>query len=165
MNQIKRSDPGISNTTDFTRTILINASPRKLYEAVTTVQGLKGWWSDDTIEKGGDITVRFGDENFQTLRLLNLTPDQEVVWEWIAQYFPLDGTRRTDEWVGTKVSFDIRASIDGTSTLTFTHIGLTPELVCYDKCNAGWNHFLESLKTYLEIGKGAPRIRGVEHRY
>jgi hypothetical protein len=54
------------------------------------------------------------------------------------------------------VSFEIRANPDGSSTLFFTHIGLTPQLVCYDKCDAGLNHFLESLKDYLEQGTGTP---------
>lgn len=39
--------------------------------------------------------------------------------------------------------FDIQANPDGSSTFLFTHIGLTPQLVCYGKCNAGWNHFPE----------------------
>jgi uncharacterized protein YndB with AHSA1/START domain len=103
-----------------------------------------------------DITVRFGKKNFQTLRLSDLSPDKKVVWEWTAQYFPVEGTTQTDEWVGTRALFDIEANRGGSSTLVFTHAGLTPQLVCYDKCNAGWNHFLGSLKNYLEHGTGTP---------
>jgi len=140
----------------FTQTLHIQASPHQLYQAVTTVPGLKGWWMNDTVAKNGDITVRYGEGDFQTLRLLNLTPDKNVVWEWIAQHFPVEGTTQTDEWVGTRVAFAIRANPDGSSTLVFTHKGLTPQLVCYDQCHAGWNHFLGSLKRYLEHGTGTP---------
>jgi uncharacterized protein YndB with AHSA1/START domain len=156
MKQTQHSDQDSSNMASYTKTLLIQASPRKLYEAVTTVPGLKGWWSNNTVAKNGEITVSGGGKNFQTLRLLDPTPDKKAVWEWIAQYFAVDGTTQTDEWVGTRVSFDIRANPDGSSTLAFTHIGLTPQLVCYGKCNAGWNHFLESLEAYLEQGTGAP---------
>jgi uncharacterized protein YndB with AHSA1/START domain len=156
MNQAKQINQESSNIASYTKTQDIQASPRELYEAVTTVPGIKGWWSHDVVAKSGDITVRFGEKNFQTLRLLQPSPDKKVVWEWIAQYFPVEGTTQTDEWVGTRVSFDIQANLDGSSTLIFTHAGLTPQLVCYDKCNAGWNHFLGSLKGYLEHGTGTP---------
>jgi hypothetical protein len=90
MKQTKRSDQDSANSASYTKTIVIQASPRKLYEAVTTVSGLKGWWSNNTVAKDGNITVRF-DGIFQTLRLLDPTPHKKVVWEWIAQYFPLKG--------------------------------------------------------------------------
>ena len=144
------------NIASYTKTLRVQAPPRKLYEAVSTVQGLKGWWCHNTVEKNGDITVRFSGENFQTLRLMDPTPDKKIIWEWTAQCFPVEGTTQTDEWVGTKVSFDIQANPDGSSTLLFTHIGLTPQLVCYEKCSAGWNHFLESLRAFCETGGGTP---------
>ncbi len=140
----------------YTRTLPIQAPPHKVYEAVTTVSGVKGWWSDNTVADNGGITVRFSGKNFQTLRLLDPAPGKKATWEWIAQYFPLEGTTQTDEWVGTRVSFNIQANPDGSSTLVFTHIGLTPQLFCYDKCDAGWNHFLVSLRAYCETGRGTP---------
>ena len=161
MKQTMHSDQDTDNMASYTKTLRIQAPPRKLYEAVSTVQGLKGWWCHNTVEKNGDITVRFSGKNFQTLKLLDPTPDKKVIWEWIAQYFPVEGTTETDEWVGTKVSFDIQANPDGSSTLLFTHIGLTPQMVCYEKCNAGWNHFLESLKSYVEQGTGTPYAEAV----
>jgi uncharacterized protein YndB with AHSA1/START domain len=156
MNQAKQSNLESSNTASYTKTQDIQASPHELYDAVSTASGIKGWWSHDVIAKDADITVRFGEKNFQTLRLSTLSPDNEVVWEWTAQYFPVEGTTQTDEWVGTRVSFDIQANLDGSSTLVFTHSGLTPQLACYSKCNAGWNHSLGSLKAYLEQGTGTP---------
>jgi uncharacterized protein YndB with AHSA1/START domain len=140
----------------YTKSLRIRAPPRKLYEAVSTVQGLKGWWSDNTDAENGDITVRFSGKNFQTLRLLDHTPDKTVVWEWIAQYFPQEGATQTDEWVGTRVSFDIQANPDGSSVLSFTHIGPTPQLTCYVKCVGGWDHYLKCLQAYCETGRSTP---------
>ena len=35
--------------------------------------------------------------------------------------------------------------------------GLTPQLLCYDICEAGWDmFFLHSLKQYLDTGRGKP---------
>jgi len=156
MTQTERGGQDTSAMASYTRTLPIHASPHDVYDAVTTVCGLQGWWSADTDAHGGAITVRFGGGNFQTLRLVDPTPDKSVVWEWIAQHFPVEGTSQTDEWVGTRVSFDIQANPDGSSTLVFTHNGLAPHLVCYGQCNAGWNHFLRSLTRYLEQGTGTP---------
>lgn len=156
MDQTTHIDQDSKTMGSYSKTVVIEAPPRELYRAVTTVAGLKGWWSHNTEAENGGITVRFSGKNFQTFRLVDATPDRKVTWEWIAQYFPLEGTAQTDEWVGTRVSFDVRANPDGSSTLVFMHIGLTPQIVCYDMCNAGWNHFMESLKSYLEQGTGTP---------
>jgi len=160
-NVMAQTAPYVQNSTmdSYTQTLHIQASPHALYQAVTTAAGIKGWWNDDTVANNGDITVRFSEGDFQTLRLLHLAPDMNVVWEWIAQHFPVEGTTQTDEWVGTRVSFAIQANPDGSSTLVFTHNGLTPQLACYDLCNAGWNYYLGSLKRYLEQGTGTPNSR------
>jgi uncharacterized protein YndB with AHSA1/START domain len=159
MTQTERSDQHGGTMDSYTKTLRIQTSPHQLYEAVTTVPGIKGWWADNTVANDGEITVRFSGDNFQTLRLMDPTPDKSVEWEWIAQYFPFEGATQTDEWVGTRVSFAIQANDDGSSTLAFTHRGLTPQVACYDLCNAGWNYYLESLKRYLEQGRGTPDSR------
>ncbi len=138
----------------YTNTLRIQASAHDLYEAVTTAPGIKGWWMSNTVASGDEITVRWGDDGFSTLRLVDCVPDKRVGWEWIAQNYPVEGTTQTDEWVGTKVSFAIQANDNGSSTLVFTHQGLTPQLVCYDQCHMGWNYALASLKRYLEEGTG-----------
>lgn len=160
MTATEHRGQNVGNTDSYTKTLRIHASPHQLYEAVTTVPGIKGWWAKDTVANNGEFTVRFGAGNFQTMRLLDPVPDKSVGWEWIAQYFPVEGTTQTDEWVGTSVLFAIQANDDGSSTLVFTHQGLTPHVVCYDLCNSGWNHYMESLKGYLEQGKGTPSRNG-----
>jgi len=144
---------------NYTKTLLIHASPQQLYQALTTVPGLKGWWTDDMVLNDGDTTFGFGQGVFQTMHVLDAVPDKRVLWECIAQYMPVEGTTQTDEWVGMRIAFDIGANPDNSSTLVFTHIGLTPRELCYDQCNGGWNHYLGSLKRYLEQGTGAPFSR------
>ena len=51
MKQTIHTDQETDNMPSYTKTLLIQARPRKLYEAVTTVQGLKGWWCHNTVEK------------------------------------------------------------------------------------------------------------------
>lgn len=158
MSQIVRHDQSLKTLADYTTTLRIDATPHALYEAVTTAKGVQGWWSAKTTGDDDQITVRFGGDNFQTLKLENLIPDQHAEWEWTAQYVQIEEIPQTDEWVGTRVSFDIQPNSDGSSTLTFTHVGLTPQLACYDLCLPGWNYYLESLTHYLEDGAGNPCV-------
>lgn len=60
------------------------------------------------------------------------------------------------EWLGTKVKWSINENATGT-TIELEHEGLTPALLCYEICRAGWDlFFLDSLKAYLESGEGKP---------
>ena len=44
-----------------------------------------------------------------------------------------------DEWVGTRVVFDLRENEDGGTDVAFTHDGLVPSMACWEACNAGWD--------------------------
>ena len=45
---------------------------------------------------------------------------------------------------------------EGRTLLHFEHLGLVPDLQCWDVCNQGWNYFLPSLKQFAETGRGTP---------
>jgi len=52
------------------------------------------------------------------------------------------------------------AAIEGftkVSELEFRHHGLTNELDCIEMCTQGWDHYLASLRDYVETGRGNPR--------
>ena len=60
------------------------------------------------------------------------------------------------EWLGSQAHWRIEAA-GGETRIDFVHRGLTPDLRCYDVCEAGWDHFfVDSLKAYLDHGLGRP---------
>src|SRR5262249_34192053 len=60
------------------------------------------------------------------------------------------------DWIGTRPTFTI-IPVDGdTSELHFHHYGLSQELECIDLCARSWNHYMTSLRDYLEVGHGSP---------
>ena len=148
----------VRNGTSYTKTMLIQAAPERLYQAVSTAEGIRGWWSDKTTQQGNLITVDFWTDLTQTLELEELDPGKHATWHWLTQHFVVEGTDQTDEWVGTRVVFEIEPTGDGGSKLVLTHQGLTPQLVCFDSCSVGWDGALESLRAYLEQGAGTPYV-------
>lgn len=146
---------------NYTNELILNIPSQKLYEAITTKKGLTSWWSQEVeifLHIGGIATFRFGKDAHAVMKIAKLVPNKEVVWKCVEQHFAVKGTDKTDEWVGTTIRFSIVDSGDGKSKLLFTHEGLIEELLCYEDCKKGWNTYLNSLKDYLEKGKGKPYI-------
>jgi hypothetical protein len=60
------------------------------------------------------------------------------------------------DWEGTRPTFTITAVDRDTSELHFRHHGLNEALECIDTCTRSWNHYMTSLRDYLEAGRGSP---------
>jgi uncharacterized protein YndB with AHSA1/START domain len=72
-----------------------------VYKALTTLDGLSGWWTETTQgdgKVGGVIQFRFGAGGID-MKVVEFDPNRRVLWQVV------DGPA---EWIGTKVSFDLR---------------------------------------------------------
>jgi hypothetical protein len=119
-----------------------------VYKALTTVEGLSAWWTVNTegdSHAGGVIRFRFGAGGFD-MKVLALQPDAHVLWQVV------DGP---EEWIGTKIGFDLDQRGDWTIIL-FKHQGWKEPVEFMHHCSTKWAVFLLSLKSLLETGKGAP---------
>ena len=141
---------------NYTCDVEINASPETVYKALTDLKGLRGWWTEDTqgnSKVGSTLTFRFSEEDYNTMQVEKLVPNQEVHWKCVEQNF--SNLEIPDEWVGTTVVFQLKPRGKSGTHLHFEHRGLIPKFKCYDLCRQGWDHFLKtSLKNYIEKGKG-----------
>jgi hypothetical protein len=81
----------------FQHSILIDATPA-VYAALTTLHGLRGWWSEDCDSDGDTIHMRFGQVH-KDFRVTSAQPEREV--RWLCSSTPGEA-RCTDEWVGTE---------------------------------------------------------------
>jgi uncharacterized protein YndB with AHSA1/START domain len=125
-----------------------------VYEALTTIDGLAGWWTTDTSGDpavGGVITFRFAPGNIK-IRVKELEPTKRVLWEVIDE---------PEEWVGTTISFDLLQEDDFTIVL-FKHEGWHEPVEFMHHCSTKWASFLLSLKSLLETGTGQPAPRDVQ---
>ena len=125
-----------------------NATPDTVYEALTTIDGLAGWWTDDTkgsTDVGGVIEFRFPPGGFD-MEVVEQRPAERVSWKVV------DGP---EEWVGTTIDWDLRQDRDYTIVL-FKHQGWKEPVEFMHHCSTKWATYLMSLKAQLETGTGAP---------
>lgn len=147
-------------TTDFT----VQNTPA---EVVAAISDPRAWWMTDIVGS----TERVGDEfSFEvpgvhrsTMRITELVPGELVVWRVI------DGkvsfVADPDEWTGTELRFDVARTGAGTE-VRFTHVGLEPEIECYEACSGAWTIYArDSLRDLLTTGAGAPGSNPDEARF
>jgi uncharacterized protein YndB with AHSA1/START domain len=125
-----------------------DASPEQVYDALTTLDGLSGWWAEKTSGEtgvGGVIEFRFSVGGFD-MKVLELDPGRRVRWEVV------DGPQ---EWIGTTVDWKLRQDGDWTIVL-FAHEGWREPVEFMNHCSTKWATFLLSLKQLVETGTGEP---------
>ncbi len=125
-----------------------SSSQNDVYEALTTLDGLSAWWTKDThgeSKVGGALKFRFGSGGFD-MTVLALQPGKHVLWQVV------DGPK---EWIGTRISFDLRQEGEWTLVL-FKHKGWQEPVEFMHHCSTKWAVFLLSLKSLLETGTGGP---------
>lgn len=126
-----------------------SAAIEDVYQALTTRDGLAGWWTGNTTGEGNQvgntIEFRFGAGGFD-IRVAALSPPASVRWE-IA-----DGP---EEWIGTTISFEMKQDGDYIIVL-FKHMNWKEPVEFMHHCSTKWAIFLMSLKALIETGKGTP---------
>lgn len=131
--------------------IRIAAPLGKVYAALSTQAGYRGWWNavGEVPERvGGEAQLKFvkdGAPVNMTFRIDTLQANEAVRWTCVAHDMP--------SWVGTTLDWKLSGQADGV-LVSFEHAGWKeagPEPVAQ-----GWQHFLGSLKQYVETGTGQP---------
>jgi uncharacterized protein YndB with AHSA1/START domain len=125
------------------------ASPKEVYDALTTVEGLAAWWTTDTKgsgKPGGTLEFRFPPVGGFDMKVLQARPGEHVAWR------VTDGP---EEWIGTTIDFDLRQDGDWTIVL-FAHRSWKEPVEFMYHCSTKWGSFLMSLKSLVETGTGAP---------
>jgi len=132
----------------------IKAPINEVYKALTTRDGLAGWWTRDTQGDGkvGGV-LHFGFRNPDgtelgafDIKVLELRPAERVLWQVVGG---------PDEWIGTTILWDLKQDGEYVSVM-FKHQGWKEPVDFMHHCSTKWAVFLLSLKALLETGQGAP---------
>jgi uncharacterized protein YndB with AHSA1/START domain len=138
---------------DILHRVGVTASPADVYAALTTIDGLKGWWTETTTgdaDPGGVIEFRFAPvpDGFD-MKVMDANPSELVLWEVV------DGPK---EWVGTQVRFELKQE-DHFTIVLFSHVGWREPVEFMHHCSTKWATYLMSMKQYVETGLGEPSPR------
>ncbi|GAA3604290.1 SRPBCC family protein [Microlunatus ginsengisoli] len=134
---------------------VVTPDPTNVYDALTTIDGLSGWWTDETSgdpDVGGTIELRFPPVGGFDLEVLEQRPGERVRWRVLAG---------PDEWIGTTIDWQLRQDGDYTIVL-FEHRGWREPVEFMSHCSTKWGSYLMSLKSLVETGTGAPAPRDVQ---
>jgi uncharacterized protein YndB with AHSA1/START domain len=129
---------------DILHRVGIDAKPGKVFDALTTIEGLRGWWFSTAAggAAGGD-RFSFG---WCDMQVIATEPDKLVHWRC---------TRGPDEWLDTEVIFRLDWKEDQTFVL-FRHANWKEPVEFMHNCSTKWATFLLSLRDLVERSNGRP---------
>ena len=131
-----------------------DSSPEAVFDALTTLDGLRRWWASDTngsSEIGEVLRFRFAVGGFD-MQVIALEPGARVRWEVV------DGPA---EWIGTTVDWELKQE-DEYAIVLFAHAGWREPVEFMNHCSTKWAIYLMSLKSLLETGVGHPDPNDVQ---
>lgn len=138
---------------DYRTSITTNITPE---EAIDKISHVDEWWgvtfSGSAKKQNDTFVAKMGGDSFINFTVAELIPGKRVVWLVTDCNLPWYTDKK--EWANTKLIFDFSED-NGVTTLKFEHEGLTPDVECYNDCEAGWTHWIKtSLVSYFTTGKG-----------
>jgi uncharacterized protein YndB with AHSA1/START domain len=139
---------------DIIHRIGIRSSAARVYKALSTIEGLANWWTEETKgeeQVGGKIQFTFrtetGDIKGQmVMEVQELNPQKNVRWCCV------EGPA---EWIGTDITFELSQQ-DDQIIIIFGHRNWREAIEFMAHCSMKWAVFLLSLREYVETGKGKP---------
>jgi uncharacterized protein YndB with AHSA1/START domain len=129
---------------DILHRVGINVPAGRVFEALSTVEGLRHWWTTETTgnpKQGGKI-----DFGFCAMNVLESRPDELVHWKCM---------RGPEDWIGTEVSFQLIQK-DHQTFVLFKHAHWEEPVEFMHHCSTKWATFLLSLRDWLERNEGRP---------
>jgi hypothetical protein len=141
------------NKQDFTTTIVVEQTPEQVFNAINNP---RAWWSGEITGSTGklndEFTYSYKEFHLSKQRIVEMIPDQKVVW--LVTESQINYAEDKREWADTKISFEI-SELDNKTQLRFTHLGLVPEIECFDSCSNAWSQLIQqSLFSLITAGKG-----------
>jgi uncharacterized protein YndB with AHSA1/START domain len=133
---------------DILHGVGIKSTLKKVFEAISTIEGISHWWVVDTSgndKVGGNIRFRCEGGSFD-FKVVQLKPNKLVKWKCL---------KGPKEWIGTEMTFELKLEA-GQVFVLFTHGGWKKPTEFMHHCSTKWAVFLLSLRDWVERGEGHP---------
>ena len=132
----------------------IEAPPQKVFEAISTINGLKSWWKKDTSRNAmadGELHFIFGNNQYDVMKVTAFEKDKTIEWEITESTYP-----ECRLWDGSKISFVLLEQEDKSTVLKFQHYNFPDGYEFCGVCNYNWSVAMQSIKSFCETGKENP---------
>ncbi len=130
--------------------VWINAPAARVYEAISTAEGISSWWDKQTAtetDSGLVLEHNPGPEHgVVKLKVLQMAPDKWIEWECISTH---PKSSPASAWTGTHFSFEITER-ENMAILDFRHSGWDENSEYLGFCNFGWGVALQKLQRWCE---------------
>lgn len=130
--------------------IHIHVPPRRIWQTVTDVDKLAGWWTTDARGEsvvGRSLEFWFYGHLAAEMVVTELKTDTFVRWRVTERSIP--------DWIGTEIAFEIFRRGEK-SILHLRHSKWREDAAMFPECSMHWAIYLLSLKEYAETGRGRP---------
>jgi uncharacterized protein YndB with AHSA1/START domain len=145
---------------DIIHRIGIRSPENRVRDALTTLDGLAGWWTEEVrgdSRVGGRIEFGFRSNSGDVIGSMTMEvqePDERGNVRWRC----VDGPA---EWIGTDITYELSQQDDRT-ILLFGHRNWREAVEFTYHCSMKWATFLLSLRDYVETGTGSPSPRDLK---
>ena len=134
---------------DILHDLTISVPAEAVFDAVSTPAGLDTWWTWSCAGRpaeGETFVLSFAPECKWHARVTRHEP---------LRVFELKLTDAQDDWLGTRIRFEVDAGGDGT-TLHFGHLGWAESNTHFRQSNFCWALYLNVMRRHLESGIATP---------
>lgn len=133
---------------EIRKTIIANATPDKIFSAISNENELSKWWVDIPkleLKLGGKLSFRFLKENSEQLKkdyivkgkVIELILNKKLVYSWK----PIDEPEFSD----SLVTWELEEFDSSKTKVKVIHSGLE-NCKSFEKLDAGWTFFLNKLE-------------------
>ncbi len=125
--------------------LLIIASPKEVFDAVSQPKHLDNWWtlkSSGKPELNATYNLNFTDDYNWFCKVLKVENNES---------FYLKMTKSDDDWYSTSFGFDLEKK-DGGTLVKFSHVNWQKDNDHFKHSSFCWAMLLNGLKNYLEKG-------------
>jgi uncharacterized protein YndB with AHSA1/START domain len=126
----------------------IAAPPGPVWAALTTQEGLAGWWSTEVDVDGDRVSFTFAGDFNPVMEVTRRVQGRELEWRCTAGH---------DKWMDNTFPFELVALDDARTRLRFSqHYAVELSDDDYGTYNFNWGYYLESLRLLCTTGAGRP---------
>lgn len=130
---------------EILHSVRIAAPPQRVFDAISTPDGIAHWWTDDSTSepRAGSVSVFKFMQGRIVFRMHvdAFNPPRHLAWTFLGDY---------DSWEGTTLSWDLEPAGDTGTILNLAHRGWRSTEGEFSECSTSWGRLLSLLKDHVE---------------